>query len=532
MEPLTRRSVIRGLGATIVLGPAAFRAAAADGQSGPAAASPHLTHVNPQYLVTADEARAWHVTKDAHGGPTLAGSPSWRHFLEFTESALRACGMVDVLRNPWNYERWFTTDWPQDENWSLRVAGQKIRVASYGAYSGMTEPAGTTARLVAYRAGMAPAEVRGKIVVVPPGAVGPLGAQAAALGQRALVGDYEYLADADTFPDPLAPRAAAGRFSSFGKLGVESFVPFLREGRAAGLLFVVDLPYDVLAGTYSFRVPTRYDTPTLFLDRESGAQVVEAAKTRSWATLRLTAWSEMVETYQLFGYLPGRDYGTPRDQQIMLITHTDGPSISQDNGALGILGLVQYFSKIPQAERPRTLLVFLDNRHYMPGGEAAFDTQDYAAAHPKIHKPVVAAVGIEHLGQMEYTAEPDKPFHSTGQPELSTVWITKNQQLVDLAIKAVKDNQLRRVQVQCPGQPGIHGGEQGPWFGLGRIAERLQVPGAATMGSMTAYWSTKARMEAFDADHFVRQVATMAQFTGDLMVADFAKLAAGEAAGR
>ena len=133
-------------------------------------------------------------------------------------------------------------------------------------------------------------------------------------------------------------------------------------------------------------------------------------------------------------------------------------------------------------------------------------------------------MGIEHLGQMEYLEEPGKPFHPDGLAELSTVWVTKNQRLVDLAIKSVKDNGLHRVQVECPGRKGLHGGEQGPWYGLGAIAGRLKVPGSATMGSMTAYWSTKARLPAFDADHFVTQVATMSQIAGELMVADVGQL--------
>jgi hypothetical protein len=207
-----------------------------------------------------------------------------------------------------------------------------------------------------------------------------------------------------------------------------------------------------------------------------------------------------------------------------LITHTDGPSISQENGALGILAMVKYFARIPQAERPRTLMIFYDCRHYMPGAERAFAAQDYAASHPELYKNVVAAMGIEHLGQIQIAESATERYHRTKQPELSSVWITNNQKLVDLAIRAVKDNHLPRVQVQCPGRKGAHGGEQGPWYGLGGIARRLGIPGASTMGSMTAYWSSKARMDYLDAPHFVKQVATMCQMCGELMLAEVAAI--------
>jgi hypothetical protein len=205
---------------------------------------------------------------------------------------------------------------------------------------------------------------------------------------------------------------------------------------------------------------------------------------------------------------------------VLLFTHTDGPSISQENGGLGILSMVKYFSHIPQAERPRSLMVFYDCRHYMPGAERAFADKDYATSHPDVYKKVVAAMGIEHLGQIQVTESDGKPYHRTGQPEMSSVWITDNQHLVDMAIKAVKDSGLRRVQVQCPGRKGLHGGEQGPWYGLGGIARRIGVAGASTMGSMTAYWSTKSRMDYLDADHFVNQMATMNQICGELMLAE------------
>ena len=165
-------------------------------------------------------------------------------------------------------------------------------------------------------------------------------------------------------------------------------------------------------------------------------------------------------------------------------------------------------------------MIFLDCRHYMPGAERAFAKQDYAASHPDLYKKVIAAMGIEHLGQIQVSEGGGKPYHKTGRAELSTVWITNNQHMIDMAIQAVKDSRLERTQVQCPGHKGIHGGQQGPWYGLGGIARRIGVPGASTMGSMTAYWSTKARMDYLDTKHFVKQVAMMTQLCGNLMMAE------------
>ena len=169
-------------------------------------------------------------------------------------------------------------------------------------------------------------------------------------------------------------------------------------------------------------------------------------------------------------------------------------------------------------------MIFLDCRHYMPGMERAFTKEDYAASHPDLYKKVIAAMGIEHLGQIKVADTDSKPYHKTDLPEVSSIWTTVNQRLVDIAVKAVKDNNLERVQVQCPGRPGIHGKRQGRAYGLGAIAGRIGVPGVSTMGLMSAYWSNKARIDYLDADHFVTQVATMSQICGELMIADLQKI--------
>ena len=237
---------------------------------------------------------------------------------------------------------------------------KKIKVASYGANSGATPDAGATAELVLYREGMPAEALRGKIaVIVKPGpeTLPPM------------TGDYEYLSNADTFADPAAPASELLAVNPFRLMGLTTAQAPLIAAGAVGAIIVMPFSYDIVAGLYTFGVPEIHQMPTLYLDREAGASVIDAATAGKRATLRLVATTEQADTHQLFCYLPGKDYGTPNDSQVLLVTHTDGPSISQENGALGILSMVRYFSRVPQAERPRTLMVFLDCRHYMPGAE-------------------------------------------------------------------------------------------------------------------------------------------------------------------
>ena len=517
MNGITRRSFIKGVGTAVVLAPG-IRLHAAKTAAG---VHPALTRVNRQLLPTATEVRAWHAIKDSKGGPTLTGSPSWHNYLGMLEKEWRAFGVVDIFRNPIRYTRWYTTEFPDDANWSLHLDGRKIRVANYGCNSGHTPDEGTTGELVIYTAGMPDAALRGRIAVIvkPPSP-----------GLSAGLDDYEYLSSADTFSNPLKPYDDEKALSPFPIMGLGAAQEVLLRAGAAGAVIVMPLPYEATTGLYTFAVPALHQMPTLYLDRDTGAEVAAAAGAGKRATLRLIAKTEPAEGYQLFGYLPGRDYGTPDDRQILLITHTDGPSISQENGAIGILSMVKYFSRIPRAQRPRSLMLFYDCRHFMPGMERAFANEDYAASHPDVYRKVIASMGIEHLGQLKVEEGSGKGFHRTNAADLTTVYTTNNQHVVDMAIAAVKDNGLPRTQVQCPGRKGMHGGDQGPWYGLGSIANRNHIPGVAGIGALTGYWTTTARLDSLDVNLFLTQMASMSQLCASLMLAELESIAS--AAGR
>jgi hypothetical protein len=507
MSGITRRNFIKGIGTSVVLAPGIrLRAAQADSRTHPA-----LTNIDRKFLPTAQEVHTWHALKDSKGGPTLTGSPSWHNYLEMLEKEWRALGVKDIFRNPIRYTRWYTTEYPDDSNWSLQVDGKKIRVANYGANSGHTPDNGVTGDLVVYKDGMPDEALRGKIAVIVKGP---------SPGLSTGLDDYEYLSNPETFVNPLKPYDDQKALSPFPIMGLGAAMEPLIRGGAAGAVIAMSLPFEATAGLYTFGVPALHQMPTLYVDRDTGANLAAAASSGKRATLRLIAKTEEAEGYQLFGYLPGKNYGTTDDKQILLVTHTDGPSISQENGAIGILSIVKYFSHIPQAQRPRSLMLFYDCRHFMPGAERAFANQDYAVSHPDVYSKVIASMGIEHLGQTKVEEGNGKAFHRTNVPDLTTVYTTNNTHMVDLAIAAVKDNRVPRAQVQCPGRKGMHGGDQGPWYGLGSIANRNQFPGVAALGPLTGYWTTTARLDSLDVNLFLTQMASMSQLCGSLMLAE------------
>ncbi|MBS0363507.1 MAG: hypothetical protein JSR98_19195, partial [Proteobacteria bacterium] len=455
-------------------------------------------------------------------GPALTGNESWRSFLRFLETKLGEYGCVDIHHAPWTFKRLVTSLWPDDSKWSLVSNGRRVRVANYGANCGTTGPKGVTAPLVLWDDVRKP-DVAGKIVVYRPT---PRPDVRSAFSES----DYEAALPFDSWPveGKPVPQAQGGTHSISNVVwddmtATSTFVNEMRSARPAGVVFAMNLNRAATEGLYTFGVPADYDFPSVYVDRLVGDGVIADAREGRAATIRVEGERVDSEAYQLIAYLPGRDYGSERDQQVQLRTHTDGPSISQDDGALGLLGVVKYMSHIPRAERPRTLMIELDCRHFMPGAERAWAAQDYFAKTPHARDKIVAMIAMEHLGQIEYVFD-GEAIKPSGRSLPTWIYTNQNQRLIDFAVKAAKDNHLPSAVIRAPGRPGVHGQPQGPWYGMGGGAQALGIPAYGGQGDLGAYWAFSGRIDRFDPRSYRREVATFCQLTGFLMTADLTQI--------
>ena len=493
---------------------------------------PNLTDIRDDWLVTPEEAIEWASVKHKNL-PTLTGSSEWLSYMLFLETTLDTYGVVDGTRNAWQFERWQTSE--DSTQWSLSSDGASVRVAHYGAYSGSTGPEGITAELIYYDHDDPPESIDGKIVVIPT-RKHPNPPYSDNYLINYTFNDYEYATDAETLPAPFefVPPAESFTFDIWWQLA-QGLDRIPRDGNAAGAIIVYDMAYERTKGLYTFGVPTLYNSPTLILSREDGAKVIEDAKQGKSATLRLEATVKTSEAFQYIAYLPGANYGTPEDEQIILVNHTDGPSITQDNGALGLLGIVKYFSNIPQSERPRTLTVFLDCRHYMPGMEDAHAAPDWFTRFPEKKSNIVGMIQTEHLGEMDYR-EVDGRVEPTGHAEQSYLWTRNNEQLITAAKTAVSKYGWSRAQLSVPERPGKRGSLQQVWWGVGAIGQAdtgyyncdvwhcLDLPGFGLGGFLGYYWTSDSGIDRWNEQLFVSQTSTMTELTGVLMTADLSQI--------
>jgi len=467
----------------------------------------YLTTVNKSLLPTPDDLQEWHILKD-RAGPTFAGSPSWKSYLSFLENGFEQCDLTNIKKDSITYKRWFTSHERNKGDWTLAIEGENVRVASYWPNSGSTNTSGITAPLIYHDDDNPPASIEGKIAVfeIPllPDPLPPM---------FDVYSGFEYVTEDDTHPTDSFSLNQWYQIAYPGLFG--GYNEILKDGKAVGGLVISEMGPGRASGIYMLPYESsEFGVPALYLDRVSGRIVKEAAMKGRTATLKLLAEKEEVETFFLSGFLPGKHYEKENDEIVLLLTHTDGPNLTQENGALGMLAVMHYFSQIPQEERPRTLLTVLDPQHYMPGRHAV----DWFELHPEPAGKIVASMGIEHLGQVEYREKGDD-FFSTGKPEVTRLFVQDNDYLIQMAIKAVKDNQLPRTYVHCPPRSG------GRWEAMGAIALERDIPGYGFSTDMSAHWSIDARIATFDKNLAWKQIAVATQLTGVLLQADLKEIA-------
>jgi len=508
-------------------------------------------------MITRDQAWDWNVFK-SRGGPTYAGSAGWKRYTEFLISKMQEFGAVDFNSVEIPYDHYIVEDWP-DRRSHLHDSGVALEklvsdgmpvpvVASYGMTSGFTPSEGVTAQMLYYDPARPPSagEVAGKILVFQTAPYPDAPYSNSFLDNYTLT-DYEWRSPGKWPPLFTPPPASVtssyhcrwvwSQLNGFAAIGI--------RGHAAGIVVVYDLSPGAAFGLAQRSVYTadgkaglgaRYiNCPTLTLDRVHGAKVVADAKAGKVATLTLTARFQRDTGKAFLAYLPGRNYGTPQDEQVLLATHTDAMSLIEENGGLGMLGILSYFNHVPRTARPRTLIFYFDCRHFMPGGEASWPQFDYYAIHQERLKPVIATVGMEHMGgrqtietgpggnQYGYSSE----LAENGGVITSLMDIHNNNiWLIEAIARAAADNHWPRVDVKSGNTgPGINGGFQGTVKSPMNKGRAYGIPGVGLAGDWPGGWTqtyaqvdTEAGMHGFDQDYFVQQVAGLSQLAGELML--------------
>jgi hypothetical protein len=214
--------------------------------------------------------------------------------------------------------------------------------------------------------------------------------------------------------------------------GVSDLTQFQKAGAVGVILGWTDVSDANAADQYTpFSRPPQ-GIPGLYVGRETGAKLRSLAGSGATATVVLEA--EIfpdTPTDTLIATLPGAS----SEEIIIVNTHTDGPNATEENGAIGILALAKYFSKIPKSERRRTMVLPLTSGHF--AGPWVPSIRGVIEKHPDLIKKAVAALTVEHLGCLEWMDDAPMNYKATGKNEWS-VAITPDKSMGNILVDALK----------------------------------------------------------------------------------------------
>jgi len=286
---------------------------------------------------------------------------------------------------------------------------------------------------------------------------------------------------AESFPAKLpAPSGRPSPASQGGRAQMELF-----EGRCKGLvLCYTDISNDAARHSYLPFSDQHRKIPCLFAGAE-GSAYLQAIAGKGTLSLRCDAkLTPNARADSLAATMHGRT-----DEVIFLTTHTDGPNEVNDDGALGLLALATYWTKMPSASRSRTLFLSLPTGHYAAGAIADKEsgsgqragTGGIMAKRPDVVARTVANIHLEQMGAMEWV-DRDGKYAATGNVALQR-WIPTPAS-APAAIRMF----MAATETEDPRFANSRLVESGSAPGEGGALRARAIPGIGLMGSPTFFF--------------------------------------------
>lgn len=420
--------------------------------------------IDPALVMPSELGREWHEFK-AGCYALYPGYTHYDEYLNYIKDKLTEYGCVDILEHHFDFESYLCEDYPErhDEMQWIKIDGQDIPVATHVQLCGVDmDPAGVTAEMVVWD--MADGEpedgaFKDKIVVMKPKPM-PEPPYDETFMKTYVITDTNYRSDPEMeagLLEVVSPEYNCdwvGRWD-FGQWG--DMNSYAIKGEAVGCIILSALPWSQVF-TLIDRQKVRNAGPVLVVDSATAPTVEEAALAGKEATMYLEATFKTCDNWNFLYFLPGKNYGADADEYITINSHSDAMNLVQDNGALGTLGIVHYFSQIPQEQRNKTIVCCVDTRHFIEGFETGnFDNDPYQVF-PEVVDRVSVTVGLEHLGSMggKWDSETGDMVPN-GLPNLSFCKADDNDWCADVLIQAAVDSGLERADVKIDGRPGNSG---------------------------------------------------------------------------
>jgi hypothetical protein len=285
-------------------------------------------------------------------GYRMPGTKSDRQCAEYLLKKFQQFGLKDAKMEPWPVAAAFPDRW----DLTVRANGKTENIPCYFLrYVKFTGPSGISAPLVYVHEGneadFAGVDVKGKIVVANVGSPGQV---------------HPRTAEPDKFKWPESfftydpgNTLAGEKWADNYPLSIQApYQNALKRG-AAGLIGILD----AMAGDMNqyLHVYLQYELPAVTISPRAGARLVETLRSgAAEATIVLTGFQGQAETYNLYGFVPGKR----EDEIIVMSSHHDGWATNEASGTSVVLGVAKYFAQLPPRTLNRTLMFYLAASHF------------------------------------------------------------------------------------------------------------------------------------------------------------------------
>jgi Peptidase family M28 len=146
----------------------------------------------------------------------------------------------------------------------------------------------------------------------------------------------------------------------------------------------------------------------------------------------------------VWGTLPGM-----ADEQVMVVAHRDGWFEGANDNAAGVatmLGIAEYFAKIPKAQRHRTITFLGTTGHHNSSAESGA----WLAAHPEVFDKTALLLNCEHTGGLETGPGSTR----LGNAVAAFSWYGTGARLSEIVVRAMDAFGVPSFRQSSPSPPG------------------------------------------------------------------------------
>jgi hypothetical protein len=196
---------------------------------------------------------------------------------------------------------------------------------------------------------------------------------------------------------------------------------------AAAIFVVLGIPGNLRTQFYPVNAPV----PTFSVGQRDGLAVrdlVAAAKGTARVAVKLDVQRvPNLKSRMVWATLPGAT-----DETLIVVAHRDGWFEGANDNASGVataLGIAEYFAKVPQAQRRRTIIFLGTTGHHDNGAESGA----WLTAHPEVFAKTAVLLNAEHTGAVGTSHTSPQNSNAAGP----LTWFAGSDRLAPIAIDAL-----------------------------------------------------------------------------------------------